>query len=229
VLDANHFLAGLSAADRAFLAPNLSRVTLKRSEPISEAGDAVTQAYCPINSILSVIIVMRNGRMIESRTIGRESGYGLLHALGSRYAYERVEVQVGGEAWAIPVQALAELARKSPEALITIVKHAQATIVQSAVTVACNTLHPADRRLCRWLLMTGDRLQSTIVPLTQEHLAMMLGVQRTTVTAALGVLEDQGRIRRRRGVIELIDLPKMKACACECHETIEESVTRLLA
>lgn len=229
MLEANHFLASLSSGDRDFLAPYLTRVTLARSEPISETGETVTQAYCPINSILSVITVMRNGRMIESRTIGRESGYGLLHALGSRYAYERVEVQVGGEAWAMPVQALAQLAQTSPEALSTIVKHAQATIVQSAVTVACNTLHPADRRLCRWLLMTSDRLQSTIVPLTQEHLAIMLGVQRTTVTAALGVLEDHGRIRRRRGVIELIDMDKMKACACECHETIEESVARLLA
>jgi len=229
VPDTNHFLASLSAADLKFLEPSLTRVALKRSEPISETGETITQAYCPINSILSVITVMRNGRMIESRTIGRESGYGLLHALGSRYAYERVEVQVGGEAWAVPVQAVAELARVSPDALATIVKHAQATIVQSAMTVACNTLHPADRRLCRWLLMTADRLQSSTVPLTQEHLAIMLGVQRTTVTAALGVLEDQGRIRRRRGVIELVDLEKMKACACECHETIEESVTRLLA
>jgi CRP-like cAMP-binding protein len=225
----NYFLARLSQADRDVLGPFLSRVTLTRGAPVSEAGETVTHAYCPIDSILSVITVMRNGRMIESRTIGRESGYGLLHALGSRYGYERVEVQVGGEAWIMPVQALAQLAEQSPEAMRTIIKHAQATIVQSAVTVACNTLHPTDRRLCRWLLMTADRLQSREVPLTQEHLAIMLGVQRTTVTAALAVLENEGRIRRRRGRIELLDIDRMKACACECHETVEASAARLLA
>jgi CRP-like cAMP-binding protein len=228
MVEANHFLARLAPADRDFLAPSLQRVSLRMAESIAEVGQGVSYAFFPLNSILSVITVMRNGRMIESRTIGRESAFGLLHALGSRYAYERVEVQVGGEACAIPLEPLAQLADRSPEARREMIRHAQATIVQAAVAVACNTLHPADRRLCRLLLMTADRLQSNIVPLTHEHLAIMLGVQRTTVTAALGELEDEGRIRRRRGVIELVDLKKMKARACECHETIEESVARLL-
>lgn len=229
MLDTNHFLADLANGDREAILPTLERVRLARGEVIADAGQSLSHTYLPISTILSVITVMRNGRMVESRTIGRESAYGLLHAIGSRYAYERVEVQVGGEAWSMPLQTLSRLAHDSPEALRTIIRHAQATLVQAAVSVACNTLHPVERRLCRWLLMTADRLGSEIVPLTQEHLAIMLGVQRTTVTAALGTLQQRGSIRTSRGRIELVDSKALKARACECHETIEESVTRLLS
>jgi len=186
----NHFLHVLDAADLRALEPALEARRLERDEVLSEVGDHVAWAYFPHDAILSVIVVMANGDQVESRTIGRESGYGLLHALGSRVAYERMLVQVAGRAWRLPVGALAARAAESPALVQRIVQHAQATLVQSAQAVACNALHVAEQKLCRWLLMTQDRVGSDVVPLTQEHLSIMMGIQRTTVSSG-------GRSRRQ--------------------------------
>jgi CRP-like cAMP-binding protein len=228
-MESNHVLQSLSRQDLDSLRPSLAKVTLERGETLAEDRRRLTCAHLPTDAILSVITVMKDGRMVESRTIGRESGYGLLHALGSRHCYERVEVQVAGEAWKVPLDALAELAHGSPAALKVIAMHAQATVVQSAVSVACNMLHGVHPRLCRWLLMTQDRLQSDVLPLTQEHLGIMLGVQRTTVTAVIAALQESGAVRTLRGKITVLDRAKLEACACECYEAIDASARRLSA
>jgi len=228
VADENLFLRYLSAADRALIEPRLRRVSLRVNELIAEDAGEVRAAFLPIDCILSVITVMRDGREVESRTIGRESGYGLLHALGSPYSYERVEVQISGEAWTLPLASLSELATASPSGLNTIVRFAQATIVQSATALACNSLHAVDQRLARWLLLTQDRLSSDVLPLTQEHLSIMLAVQRTTVTAAAAKLQDIGLIRYSRGKIQVLDRAGLLKTSCECYEQIETGVGRLI-
>jgi CRP-like cAMP-binding protein len=175
-----------------------------------------------------VVTVMSDGSQVESRTIGREGGYGLLHALGSPYSFERMLVQVGGSAWRAPLPALREAALASPSLARTIVQHAQATIVQTAQNTACNTLHSAEQRLCRWLLLTHDRLGSDVLPLTQEHLSIMLGVQRTTVTAIASQLQERGAISYVRGKITILDRPALERCACECYEAIERGADAIL-
>ena len=226
----NHFLDSLPPGDMAVLQPSLERLEMERNRQLAEAGQAMGFVYLPQSCILSVLAVMEDGRSVESRTIGRESGIGLLHSLGSRYSYERVTVQVGGEAWRLPIDALTARAQISPPLVRCIVSHAQATILQSAQATACNTLHSVEHRLCRWLLMTQDRLGgSEFVPLTQEHLAIMLGVQRTTVTAIAGELQAKKMISYSRGSIRILDRPKLERCACECYRIMRDAVAEILS
>jgi CRP-like cAMP-binding protein len=224
----NHFLASLSRADREALEPALSDVDLARSEILAEPGKVVGQAYLPHGSVVSVVTLMRDGRSVESRTIGLESGFGLLHALGSRLSYELVTVQIGGPAWRIGLDALAAAARNSHSLTKAIVVHGQATIVQAAQQTACNALHGVDARLCRWLLLTQDRVQGEVLPLTQEHLSIMLGVQRTTVTAAALHLQACGLIAYTRGKIRVLNRDGLKAGACECYDATEKAVGEIL-
>lgn len=224
----NHFLDSLDAQDFAAIEPRLERVSLRRDDVLNQTGTPVTHVYMPVDCILSVVVVMRDGAQIESRTIGRESAYGLLHALGSRIAYETMLVQVAGDAWRMRAAELQAAAAKSPALTRAIVQHAQATSVQSARAAACNALHPAEKRLCRWLLMTQDRLDADLVPLTQEHLSIMLGVQRTTVTGIASQLQARGAIRYSRGRIRILDRGSLESCACECYGAIQEAARRIL-
>lgn len=224
----NHFLDCLAEADRDRVKGDLSEVELQRNQLLDEEGRAVTFVYLPINCVLSVVTVMRDGAEVESRTIGRESGYGLLQALGSPISYERTIAQVGGRCWRLPLEVLRRAASESEGVRETIVRHAQATLLQAAQSSACNSLHRAEQRLCRWLLLTQDRVASETVPLTQEHLAVMLGVQRTTVTATASHLQDRGLIAYSRGRIRILDRAALERSACECYEAIRQGTERML-
>jgi CRP-like cAMP-binding protein len=225
----NHFLDSLPPKDLDRLARHLDEVKIERNEMLGEAGKDVVFVYLPVDSILSVLTVMKDGAQVESRTIGCEGGYGLLQALGSAVSYERTVCQVAGRAWRAPLGALRTLADASRAVREAIVRHAQASLLQAAQSTACNTLHRAEQRLCRWLLLTQDRVGSDLVPLTQEHLAVMLGVQRTTVTAAASALQSRGVIAYTRGKIRILDRPALERCACECYEAIQRGAARMLA
>lgn len=224
----NHFLANLSEADFELLQPHLDGVDLQRDDLLVEPHTPFEWVYFPLSSILSVIIVMKDGREIESRTIGRESGYGLLNALGSRISFERLEVQVSGEACRLPIAALSEAVTRSESLLRAVACHGQATILQSAQSTACNALHEVEARLCRWLLMTQDRLEDATLPLTQEHLSIMLGVQRTTVTGAAQLLQEAGMISYSRGKIAVRDREGLERRACECYGAIQEGAAMMI-
>lgn len=225
----NHFLNALQPEVIESLRPHIKRIKLQRHQLIVEADETVAHVILPIDSIVSVIAVMGDGREIESRTIGCESGFGLLHALGSRVALERVVVQVAGDGYQIPVGKLAELSRQHPSLIGAIVAHAQATIVQATQSTACNALHSAEARLSRWLAMTQDRLSGNVVPLTQEHLAVMVGVQRTTVTALALDLQARGIIHYRRGNIAILDREALLRSSCECYDIITKASAKILA
>jgi CRP-like cAMP-binding protein len=214
----NHFLAGLPAADLDRLRPHLEHVELDRDDLLVEPQAPLAWIYFPLSSILSVIVVMKDGREIESRTIGRESGYGLLNALGSRISLERVKVQIGGDACRLPIRVLSDAVDRSPTLLRAVACHGQATILQSAQSTACNAIHEVECRLCRWLLMTQDRLDNPSVPLTQEDLSIMLGVQRTTITASAQLLQEAGLISYSRGRITILDRGGLERRACECYQ-----------
>jgi CRP-like cAMP-binding protein len=224
----NHFLDSIGRAEIDALRPHLTEVDLERNQLLDEAGEPILDVYLPVNCILSIVTVMRDGSQVESRTIGRESGYGLLHALGSAISYERMVVQVGGRAWRLPLEPLREAAAKSHELVRCIVHHTQATILQAAQSTACNSLHPAEQRLARWLLLTQDRLQSDLLPLTQEHISIMLGVQRTTVTAIASELQARGLISYVRGKITVRDRPALERTSCECYAAIQSGTEAML-
>jgi len=191
---------------------------------LDEAGRTITDVYLPINCILSVITVMRDGAQVESRTIGRESGYGLLHSLGSPVSYERMVVQVSGPAPGPAADGAARGGRPEPAADPLRRPPRQATLIQSAQSTACNSLHSAEQRLAKWLVLTQDRLRSDVVPLTQEHLSIMLGVQRTTVTAVASEMQARGLISYVRGKITILDREGLKRASCECYDAIERGV-----
>jgi CRP-like cAMP-binding protein len=224
----NHFLDSLGRTEAEALRPHLTQVQLDRNDILDEAGETIVDCYLPTDCILSVVTVMRDGSQVESRTIGRESGYGLLHALGSPISHERMLVQVSGQAWKLPLERLREAALEHPAFVRCIVQHAQATIVQAAQSTACNSLHAAEQRLARWLLLTQDRLASDLLPLTQEHLSIMLGVQRTTVTAIASELQARGLISYARGKIRVIDRAGLERVSCECYGAIQSGVEAML-
>jgi CRP-like cAMP-binding protein len=224
----NHFLSSLDADDLEALRPRLSFVDLERDQLLARAGQPVANAVLPTGAVVSVVALMRDGRSVESRTIGRESGFGLLHAIGSRVSFEQVTVQIAGPAFRIPVDALAELAIARPTLLRAIVTHAQASLVQAAQMTACNALHGVDARLCAWLLRSQDRVQSDVIPLTQEHLSIMLGVQRTTVTAAASDMQERGWISYSRGKIRILNRSAIEGCTCECYEAVERGLREIL-
>lgn len=224
----NHFLDSLGDADLVGLKPHLVLAELVRNQLLDEAGRPVAYVYLPVDCILSVLTVMKDGSQVESRTIGRESGYGLLQALGAPMSYERTIAQVSGRAWRAPLAPVREAAEKSAAVRDAIVRHAQASLLQAAQSTACNTLHRAEQRLCRWLLLTQDRLGSDILPLTQEHLAIMLGVQRTTVTATAYQLQERGVISYARGKIRIENREALERCTCECYEAIQSGAAMML-
>ena len=224
---ANHFLDALRPADLMLIRRHLTHVKLSRETTLAAAGQRVDAVVLPVNCVISVVAVMNDGRSVETRTIGCESGFGLLHGIGSTLAFENAFVQIAGDAWRLPVADLRAAAEGSPALVHDLACHAQATLFQSTQSAACNTLHSAEQRLARWLLLTRERTGGDIMPLTQEHLATMLGVQRTTVTAIASGLQQRGLVAYSRGRIRITDRTGLISVACECYEAIEQAGERM--
>ena len=201
---------------------------MRSGEVLYEPERAVEWVYFPITCVLSVVNVMRDGRTVESATVGRESVVGVLNALGSRDAVNRTLVQIAGEAIRLPAGRLNEVALTRPGLMNLLLRHTQANLAQAHQSVACNALHPVNARLCRWLLLSEDRTGSPIVPLTQDYLATMLGVQRTTVTQAMRVLKAGNLISYSRGKIRIADRQGIEDLACECYEVGQAQLDRLV-
>ena len=216
----NHLLASLSAQDLALLEPHLTLVHLAAGEALYHPGDLVDRVYFPCSGVVSMMLVMGNGATVETATLGRDGGIALLAGIADRRALSRVLVQVPGDAFLIEASRFRAAVRESEGLRDMIMRATQAVLAQLIQSVACNALHPVEARLCRWLLMCRDRTGSSTIPLTQEFMAAMLGVQRTTVTAVARALQDAGLIRYRRGVIELLDFPGLQKASCECYEAV---------
>lgn len=224
----NQLLDHLSEQDYALLAPHLSARTLERDLVLHEPADRAEAVYFPNGAILSVITLMEDGRGVESSTIGRESGHGVLSAFGSYRAHNRVIVQIGGLCYLLPTQRLREAVLQSPALADVLIRFVQCNTAQVEQSVACNALHPVEARLARWILMSADRGDGRIVPLTQEYLAIMLGVQRTTVTQAARTLQTAGAIDYARGAIEIIDRRRLEEMVCECYGVVRQKFDLLL-
>jgi CRP-like cAMP-binding protein len=206
----------------------LAQVELERGQLLYEPGDRINAIYFPHDGVISLMTLMENGAAIESATIGREGALGLMAAVRTRQSLSRAIVQTPTRAARIGTAQLREAWGKSPCIRELVDRHSEALYGHAIQSVACNALHSVEARFCRWLLSCHDRISNDTVALTQEFLADMLGVQRTTVTAVARVLQARGGIDYRRGVVEIIDRGVLEQLACECYGVIRHNYERLL-
>lgn len=224
----NSLLEALPAADHARIAPHLTQVDLERGRLIYEPGDPVDHVYFPHDGVISLMTLMENGAAIESTTIGPEGALGLMAAAAPRQSLSRAIVQTPLRAARISAERLHEAWEHSPALRHLADRHTEALFGHAIQSVACNALHSVEARFCRWLLTCHDRISTDTVALTQEFLADMLGVQRTTVTAVARSLQQKGAIRYRRGVVDIVDRAGLQALTCECYGVIRDTYLRLL-
>jgi CRP-like cAMP-binding protein len=222
----NGFLAALPPADLAILSPHLRIISLERGVILHEAGGDIEQVYFPHEGMVSLVAVMRSGETVETATVGRNGVVGAAAALGSRCTFGRAVVQLPGTAARISARQFHAAARESNAIRDLAVRYNDFLIAQIQQSVACNALHTLEARLCRWLLQTHDCVDGGMVPLTQEFLAQMLGVRRTTVTIAARLLQSAGMIRYRRGLVQVLDRTALEGAACECYGTMQQHLDR---
>lgn len=226
---ANRLLAAVAARDLEQIAAQFEFVNLERGRVLFEPGDDVVTTYFPAHrTMVSLMIVTRDGHEIEAATIGREGAVGGIVSAGNKPAFGRAVVQIGGSALAIPTKALEAVKCDSATFGELFSRYADALLAQMMQSVACNALHSIEERCCRWLLATHDRAGEQIIQLTQEALAEMLGVQRTTVNGAIQSLEAKGLVRPHRGRVEIIDRPGLERAACECYAAVEAHFQQML-
>lgn len=224
----NRLLEALAADDYAAIAPHLSQVELERGRLLYDPGDDIDQVYFPHDGVISLMTLMENGAAIESATIGPEGALGLMAAVAPRQSLSRAIVQTPLKGARIAAERLHEAWKASPRIREIIDRHTEALFGHAIQSVACNALHSVEARFCRWLLTCHDRISTDTVALTQEFLADMLGVQRTTVTAVARSLQEKGVIRYRRGVVAIVDRASLKALSCECYDVTRRTYERLL-
>lgn len=224
----NRLLAALDREDYQLLAARLTTVMLDKGALLYDPGDMVDMVYFPDDCVISLMTLMESGAAIESATIGREGALGLMAGVSPRQSLSRAIVQAPGRARRIGAAHLHRAWERSPQIRDLVDRHNEALFAHAVQSVACNALHSVEARFCRWLLSCRDRIDSSTVSLTQEFLADMLGVQRTTVTVVARTLQAAGLIRYRRGVVDILDRAGIEAIACECYGAVRRNYERLL-
>ena len=226
---ANRLLAALRPAALAELAPLLTPVALTMDAVLFDSGDDVETTYLPCGQTqVSLRVVTAEGQEIEAASVGQEGAIGGVVSAGDKPAYGRAVVRTPGQAFSVPIERLEEVKTRVPAVADLFDRYADVMIAQMMQLVACNALHPIEQRACRWLLFAHDRSGDEPIRLTQETLAQMLGVQRTTISAVARTLQNAGIIHIGRGRVEVLDRPGLKKRACECHDAIEAHFHRLL-
>ena len=218
----NRLLAGLPRNDFQFLQPHLALMQFAQGDVLYEAGADVDQVYFPVSGMVSLVVVMRDGKAIETATVGREGVVGAMSGLGLHNIKVRAIAQLPTFAGKITSTALRKAVVGSKPVADLCLRYNEVLLTHARVTAACNALHKVEARFCRWLLQTRDRAESDIFTLTQEFLAEMLGVRRTSVTEVAQKIQETGAISYSRGIIKIIDLDALKAMSCECYETLRE-------
>lgn len=198
----------------------MQEISLRTGEGVHSAGQPIESVIFPSSAVLSAVTLMRDGSSVETATIGHEGAAGLLPALAGTTASNRVFAQIGGSAVRLPAADLRKAALESTALLDLLLRASQAGVAEAEQSVACNALHDAPSRLARWLLLTQDRTGGPVFPLTQDYMAIMVGVQRTTISAIASGLKAAGLIHYSRGVMEIRDRPGLEAAACECYSAV---------
>jgi CRP-like cAMP-binding protein len=226
---ANRLLMSLDKADFALLVPHLRTVPLVQGQVLQEQETRVEQVYFPLSGVVSLISVMQGGEVVETATIGREGAVGAFGGLGPWNAFSRAVVRLPGTAAVMSVAHFQAAVGQSDRIRNLILRYKEALLAQVQQTAACNALHPLEARLARWLLQTLDRTEDPKLPLTQDFMAQMLAVRRTTVTLIAGQLQEAGLISYRRGLVVVLDRPRLEEAACECYRTIRRRTDAVFA
>ena len=224
---ANQLLAAMSADDFDLLAPHLATGALVQADPIFASGRAASHIWFPHEGVISIVTVGADGKSVEVATVGREGMTGLAIVLGSESMTNEAMVQVSGHGSSIVPAAFRQALDASPSLRRMMQRYILAVITQISQNAACNQLHDIKTRCARWLLTTHDRVRGDSFELTQEYLAMMLGVARPSVSTAAAALQDAGLIRYTRGRVTVVDRQGLEDAACECYRIIEDEFDRL--
>ena len=224
----NHLLAALGIEVQARVFQHLELVQLPLGKVLYESGDVMPYVYFPTDSIVSLLYVMQDGASAEISVVGNEGVVGIALFMGGESTTSRAVVQSGGCAFRLQAQLLKDEFGRHGELLVLLLRYTQSLITQTAQTAACNRHHSVDQQLCRWLLLSLDRLPGTRLTMTQELIANMLGVRRVGVTEAAGKLQKLGAIEYSRGQITIKNRPQVERMCCECYQAVKIESDRLL-
>ena len=224
----NQILDALPQAERERLFPHLKLVELPLGTALYESGDMLRHIYFPTDAIVSLLYVLKDGASAEIAVVGNDGAIGVALFMGGETTTNRAVVQSAGSAYQMTGARLKEEFVRHGVLLHILLRYTQALITQMAQTAVCNRHHSVDQQLCRWLLLSLDRLPSDKLTMTQELIANMLGVRREGVTEAAGKLQKLGVIRYRRGEIEVLDRPRLEQLCCECYAVVKKESDRLL-
>jgi CRP-like cAMP-binding protein len=224
----NHFLSTLPNGDFDLLRPHLHPLEMIQEDILFQTGDIIERVYFPHTGIISLVIELSGGDRIEAAMIGPDSVVGGSSVLNGKIALNTAIVQATGRASVINADRFKDAVNASAGLRSALTRHDQLILVQAQQSVACNISHTLEARLARWLLRSRDLLDSNTLPLTQEFLAQMLGVRRTSVSLVAGTLQTAGFIRYRRGHVAIVDAEGLQSAACECYETVKAQAERLL-
>jgi CRP-like cAMP-binding protein len=224
----NHLLAALPNVEWQRWQPLLEPVKLPLGKVLYESGSRLTHVYFPTTSIVSLLYVMEDGASAEIAVVGHEGIVGISLFMGGESTPSRAVVQSAGQGFRLRASAIQEEFGRVGSVMHLLLRYTQALITQMAQTAVCNRHHSLDQQLCRWLLLSLDRLPSSELAMTQELIANMLGVRREGVTEAAGHLQEAGLIQYRRGHIKVLDRPNLEKRVCECYAVVKKEYDRLL-
>jgi CRP-like cAMP-binding protein len=224
----NHILRSLPSEVRARLIPHLKLVTLPLGAVLSESGGRMPHIYFPTDAIVSLLYVLDNGASAEIAVVGNDGAVGVSLFMGGETTTSRAVVQSAGYAYRMTGARLKREFSLHGGLMYILLRYTQSLITQMAQTAVCNRHHSVDQQLCRWLLLSLDRLSSTEIVMTHELIANMLGVRREGVTDAAGKLQKLGAIRYRRGRITVLNRVELERLCCECYGVVKRETERLL-
>ncbi|MCS3904348.1 CRP-like cAMP-binding protein [Methylohalomonas lacus] len=227
-MQSNHLLASLSDDVRERVLPQLEYVSLPLGKVLYESGDTLRYVYFPTDAIISLLYVMEDGSSAEISVVGNEGVVGVALFMGGESTTSRAIVQSAGGAFRLPGQWIKDEFNRHGEMMNLLLRYTQSLITQMAQTAVCNRHHSIDQQLCRWLLLSLDRLPGNQLTMTQELIANMLGVRREGVTQAAGKLQRLGIINYNRGHITVLDRPYLEKLCCECYAVVKKEAERLL-
>jgi CRP-like cAMP-binding protein len=224
----NHFLASLSDEDWRHIQPYLRKVDFPHGKILYVAHEDLTHVYFPHSGVISLVVGLTNGQFVEAGMMGRNGVVGGGSALDGRKALNQAIVQAPGDGSSIDIDTLRRLARESETLRLALMHQEQIGLAYTQQVAACNATHELEERLSRWLLQTRDLLQTNTLPLTQEFLSQMLGVQRTSVTVTARRLQEAGMIQYKRARINVLDVDALHDTTCECYDAINAQFKLLI-
>jgi CRP-like cAMP-binding protein len=227
-LQQNHLLAALPADELARISEGIALASMPLGHVLYESGDEMRHVYFPTNCIISLLYVMEDGASAEIAIVGNEGIVGISLFMGGETTPSRAIVQSAGQAFRVAAKLLKQEFRRAGPVQYLLLRYTQALITQMSQTAVCNRHHSVEQQLCRWLLMSLDRLAANELTMTQELIANMLGVRREGVTESAGKLQKLGLIEYHRGHIKVLDRPALEAHACECYQVVKKEFQRLL-